>query len=114
MICSIAYAICENECRASWVWFLEALLDDVGKFDIQEWVFISDHQKVSLYFHTLRVFNVFLPKLTYKSCNVCCFQVLLHAFDILLPHMEYRYCIKHLHANMKSHGWKGHAYKDVL
>lgn len=33
---------------------------------------------------------------------------------ILMLETEQRFCLKHLHANMKSNGWKGQTYKDVF
>jgi hypothetical protein len=30
------------------------------------------------------------------------------------PGVEHRFCIRHLHANFKSNGWKGRAFKDEL
>lgn len=41
----IAYAVAGNECKASWTWFLETLLNDIAVDDQCRWVFISDHQK---------------------------------------------------------------------
>lgn len=39
---------------------------------------------------------------------------LLDAFEHLLPLHEHRYCLKYLHANVKSCGLKGQAIKEVL
>jgi len=36
------------------------------------------------------------------------------AVDHLLPHVEHRFCVRHLHANFKSKGYKGKAFKDEL
>jgi hypothetical protein len=49
----LAFGIVETECRASWKWFMELLLDDIGKD--KRHVFISDQQKVSgsLSFHVI-------------------------------------------------------------
>jgi len=41
----LAFGIVETECRASWKWFMELLLDDIGKD--KRYVFISDQQKVN-------------------------------------------------------------------
>jgi len=41
----LAFGIVETECRASWKWFMELLLDDIGKD--KRYVFISDRQKVT-------------------------------------------------------------------
>lgn len=39
---------------------------------------------------------------------------LLDTFEHLLPLHEHIYYLKHLHANVKSYGWKGQAIKKVL
>jgi hypothetical protein len=31
-----------------------------------------------------------------------------------MPGLEHRYCIRHLHANMKGKEWKGKEFKDAL
>jgi hypothetical protein len=31
-----------------------------------------------------------------------------------MPDLEHRYCVRHLHANMKGKGWKGKEFKDTL
>jgi hypothetical protein len=31
-----------------------------------------------------------------------------------MPGLEHRYCVKHLHANIKRKGWKGKEFKDAL
>lgn len=39
---------------------------------------------------------------------------MLDAFDILLLDTKRTYCLKHLHANIKSKTWKGQAIRDML
>jgi hypothetical protein len=34
--------------------------------------------------------------------------------DDLMPGLEHRFCLRHLHANFKKKGFKGKAYKDAL
>jgi hypothetical protein len=41
----LAFGIVETECRASWKWFMDLLMDDIGKD--KRYVFISDQQKVT-------------------------------------------------------------------
>jgi len=36
------------------------------------------------------------------------------AVDYLLPHAEHQFCVRHLHANFKSKGYKGKAFNDEL
>jgi len=31
-----------------------------------------------------------------------------------MPSLEHRYCVKHLHANLKRKGFKGKEYKNAL
>lgn len=31
-----------------------------------------------------------------------------------MPRLEHRYCVRHLHANMKGKGWKGKEFKDAV
>jgi hypothetical protein len=40
----LAFGIVETECRESWKWFMELLMDDIGRD--RRYVFISDQQKV--------------------------------------------------------------------
>lgn len=51
----ISYAVCENECRASCICFLEMLLEDVGMVDTRQWIFIYDRWKVSLYLSSIKL-----------------------------------------------------------
>lgn len=39
---------------------------------------------------------------------------MLDALEVLLPNNEHRFCVRHLHANFKSKGFKGLAFKDAL
>ena len=45
---SLAVAVMEAETKDSWTWFKNLLLADIG--DSKRWTFISDQQKVFLYF----------------------------------------------------------------
>jgi hypothetical protein len=36
------------------------------------------------------------------------------ALEELMPGLEHKYCVKHLHANLKMKGFKGKEYKDAL
>lgn len=56
----IAYAVVESECKESWAWFLEILVNDLGgPTECQKQTFISDQQKVYL-LHTYHCFNAYL------------------------------------------------------
>lgn len=45
----LAFAVVESECKESWRWFLELLLDDIGPD--RRWIFISDQQKVNFHYY---------------------------------------------------------------
>jgi hypothetical protein len=97
-ISPIAYAICESKTRDTWTWFLKTLLDDIGYPRDHMWSFMSDHQKV--------IFNVLscaLTKFTKKYFNMSLHNIikqgLIQALEELMPGLEHRYCVKHLHAN---------------
>ena len=36
------------------------------------------------------------------------------AVDIVLLHVEYRFCVRHLHANCKARGYTGKTFKNEL
>jgi hypothetical protein len=44
----LSIAVVKAETKDSWVWFLEALLSDLGPAPPQGWSFISDRQKVNI------------------------------------------------------------------
>jgi hypothetical protein len=35
-------------------------------------------------------------------------------WEDLMPGFKHRYCVRHLHVNMKRKGWKGKEFKDAL
>jgi hypothetical protein len=41
-------------------------------------------------------------------------QGLIQVLEELMSGLEHRYCVKHLHANVKGKGFKGKEYKDAL
>ncbi|XP_019192313.1 PREDICTED: uncharacterized protein LOC109186673 [Ipomoea nil] len=83
----VAYAIVEGETKQSWVWFLEFLKKDleISEGNEHEFTFMSDKQKG-----------------------------LIEAFEVVLPRVEHRFCVRHLHGNMKVAGFQGKALKDAL
>nr|KAJ0184843.1 hypothetical protein LSAT_V11C900494740 [Lactuca sativa] len=80
----LAYAIVESENTASWKWFLENLGDDLELGSNSNYTFISDRQK------GLQI-----------------------AVDQLFPNAEHRYCIRHIHDNMRKK-WGQTEYRDHL
>ncbi|CAI9269138.1 unnamed protein product [Lactuca saligna] len=80
----LAYAVVEAENFNSWTWFLINLGDDLGLYANSNFTFISDRQKG-----------------------------LLPALEKLFPAAEHRYCLRHLHENMKRK-WRGKEFKDCL
>ncbi|KAK4390501.1 hypothetical protein Sango_2113400 [Sesamum angolense] len=81
----IAYAVVGSETKQSWEWFLMLLKEDLHILRNDIYTFISDKQKG-----------------------------LLPAFENIFPGADNRFCVRHLHGNMKTAGWKGLAYKRAL
>ncbi|GJT65080.1 heat stress transcription factor B-4-like protein [Tanacetum coccineum] len=80
----LAYALVEAESKSSWCWFLRCLGDDIDLHPNSNFTFISDRQKG-----------------------------IIPAIKTVYPSAEHRYCLRHIHENMKQ-GWCGQAYKDLL
>ncbi|KAL0433329.1 UNVERIFIED_CONTAM: hypothetical protein Slati_2667200 [Sesamum latifolium] len=69
----IALAVVPVENREMWTWFLIELLEDLGGIEqSHQWTFISDRQKG-----------------------------LLEAVKQLAPHLEHRFCLRHMFENFK-------------
>ncbi|GAA0173330.1 hypothetical protein LIER_26970 [Lithospermum erythrorhizon] len=89
----LAYAVVEVENKSSWEWFLEYVYWDVKDSDdpdeaIQEqytWTFMSDKQKG-----------------------------LIEAFKTVMPNVDHRFCVRHLHGNFKRAVFNAQAFEDVL
>ncbi|XP_073119930.1 uncharacterized protein [Henckelia pumila] len=81
----ICYAMVERETKDSWMWFLQLLATDIGIGDGYGWTFMSDKQKG-----------------------------LIPAFESLFPIAENRFCVRHLHTNMKRDGFRGLSIKNLL
>ncbi|XP_071728105.1 uncharacterized protein [Rutidosis leptorrhynchoides] len=80
----VAYAIVESECYDSWCWFLELVASDLELDEMCNFTFISDRQKG-----------------------------LVSAVAKVFPVAEHRFCLRHIHENMKKN-WRGVAYKNHL
>ncbi|KAI3809479.1 hypothetical protein L1987_25455 [Smallanthus sonchifolius] len=80
----LSYAIVEAENLSSWTWFLNCLGDDLELDANSNFTFISDRQKG-----------------------------IIPALAKVFPCAEHRYCLRHIHENMKHH-FRGKAYKDML
>ncbi|GJX69309.1 mutator type transposase [Tanacetum coccineum] len=74
----------ETENTDSWTWFLTQLGDDLDLYKNSNFTFISDRQKG-----------------------------IIPATAKLFPCAEHRFCVKHIHKNMKQK-WKGATYKEHL
>ncbi|XP_076937523.1 uncharacterized protein LOC143605201 [Bidens hawaiensis] len=81
----VCYAIMESESNYSWTWFLELLSEDLEIGSNSWFTFMSDRQKG-----------------------------LLQAIQTLFPCAEHRYCLRHIHENMKLAGYRGRAVFDVM
>jgi len=130
----IAYAVAEAETKASWEWFIGLLVDDVyvGSGEGCGWTIMSDRQKVMftifpvsflllllllLLLFFFFFFLIFIVLLVFRTLLIELFayvQGLGPAVDHLLPHAEHRFCVRHLHANFKTNGYEGKAFKDEL
>ncbi|XP_031091088.1 uncharacterized protein LOC115996087 [Ipomoea triloba] len=83
----IAYALVEGENTQSWSWFLHLLCRDlqIDYVSQQYYTFMSDKQKD-----------------------------LIPAFQEVLAMVKHRFCVRHLHSNMKVAGFGGMPIKDAL
>ncbi|KAL0292259.1 UNVERIFIED_CONTAM: hypothetical protein Sradi_6996700 [Sesamum radiatum] len=81
----IAYAVVGGETRETWEWFLTHLRNDLNIHSDSDYTFMSDKQKGFIL-----------------------------AFETVFPTAENRFCVRHLHANMKRVGFKGLSYKKAL
>ncbi|XP_049365842.1 uncharacterized protein LOC125830706 [Solanum verrucosum] len=81
----IAYAIVEKENKEIWQWFLTYLMNDLEIEEQYLWTFMSDKQKGHI-----------------------------EAFDLVLPGVSHRFCVRHLHNNFKRAGYSGMALKNAL
>ncbi|KAK6793634.1 hypothetical protein RDI58_007087 [Solanum bulbocastanum] len=81
----IAYAIVEKENKEIWQWFLTYLMNDLEIEEQYLWTFMSDKQKG-----------------------------LIEAFDLVLPGVSHRFCVRHLHSNFKRAGYSRMALKNAL
>nr|KAJ0209959.1 hypothetical protein LSAT_V11C400177530 [Lactuca sativa] len=80
----LTYAVVEAENINSWTWFLRCLGDDIDLQANSNFTFISDRQKG-----------------------------LLQAIGTLYPCAEHRFCLRHIHENMKKM-WRGKVFQDML
>ncbi|CAI9304095.1 unnamed protein product [Lactuca saligna] len=80
----LAYGIVESENTESWKWFLNNLGDDLDLGRNSNFTFISDRKKG---LHT--------------------------AVEQIFPNAEHRYCIRHIHDNMRKR-WRQTEYRDHL
>ncbi|KAM0038177.1 putative transposase, mutator type, MULE transposase domain-containing protein [Helianthus debilis subsp. tardiflorus] len=80
----VAFAIVESESFNSWSWFLECLGEDLDLTSNSNFTFISDRQKG-----------------------------IIPAIQKVFPAAEHRFCLRHIHENMKS-TWRGDMYKNLL
>ncbi|KAG6507676.1 hypothetical protein ZIOFF_033027 [Zingiber officinale] len=81
----IAIAIVNNESCETWGWFLSLLKLDLNIEKDYEWAFMSDKQKG-----------------------------LIQAFNEVFPRANHRFCLRHLHGNFKTAGFRGEAFKNAL
>ncbi|XP_075098045.1 uncharacterized protein LOC142175360 [Nicotiana tabacum] len=80
----LAIAVVESECKESWTWFLESLIDQIGVPEEKGWTFMSDQQKG-----------------------------LLESFKKVMPNVDHRFCVRHMYANFKLR-FKDKKLKDLM
>nr|GEW56771.1 hypothetical protein [Tanacetum cinerariifolium] len=80
----LAYALVEAKTKSSWCWFLQCLGGDIYLHANSNFTFTSDRKKG-----------------------------IIPAIKTVYPSAEHKYCLRHIHENMKQ-GWCGKAYKDLL
>ncbi|KAL0427725.1 UNVERIFIED_CONTAM: hypothetical protein Slati_2947300 [Sesamum latifolium] len=81
----LAYVVVAGETRESWQWFLELLKGDLHIVRDDTYTFISDKQKG-----------------------------LIPAFECVFPGADNRFCVRHMHNNIKTAGFRGLAFKKGL
>ncbi|KAL0398914.1 UNVERIFIED_CONTAM: hypothetical protein Sradi_2234700 [Sesamum radiatum] len=81
----VAYAVVQRESKDTWEWFLTVLKQDLNIQRDEEFTFMSDKQKG-----------------------------LIQAFISVFPNSAHRFCVRHLHNNFKTAGFRGLAYKNAL
>ncbi|KAL0322201.1 UNVERIFIED_CONTAM: hypothetical protein Scaly_2516500 [Sesamum calycinum] len=81
----ICYAVVMRENRETWDWFLTLMKKDLMIQDDSTWSFMPDKQKG-----------------------------LVGALQELFPNAEHRFCVRHLHSNFKTFGFRGLAFKNGL
>ncbi|KAL0430742.1 UNVERIFIED_CONTAM: hypothetical protein Sradi_0700200 [Sesamum radiatum] len=81
----LAYAVVAGETRESWQWFLELLKGNLHILRDDIYTFISDKQKG-----------------------------LIPAFECVFPSPDNRFCVMHMHNNMKTAGFRGLAFKKGM
>ncbi|KAK4383291.1 hypothetical protein Sango_2791000 [Sesamum angolense] len=81
----LCYACVGGETRETWEWYLYLIKHDLHIENAHEWTFMSDKQKG-----------------------------LVPAFETVFPTSDNRFCVRHLHGNMKRAGFKGLAHKKAL
>ncbi|KAH0732222.1 hypothetical protein KY289_003410 [Solanum tuberosum] len=81
----IAYAIVEKENKEIWQWFLTYLMNDLEIEEQYLGTFMSDKQKG-----------------------------FIKAFDLVLPGVSHRFCVRHLHSNFKRAGYSRMTLKNAL
>ncbi|KAG8373238.1 hypothetical protein BUALT_Bualt11G0002900 [Buddleja alternifolia] len=81
----ISYDVVSGETKIAWEWFLMLLKEDLNIMRDDSITFLSDKQKG-----------------------------LIPAFEKVFPGADNRFCIRHLHGNMKRAGFRGLAHKLAL
>ncbi|KAK8683005.1 hypothetical protein V6N13_039081 [Hibiscus sabdariffa] len=81
----IVYAVVEIENTDTWKWFINLLSEDINIENQHSWTWMSDRQKG-----------------------------LISALQSLFPEAKHRFCVRHLHNNLKNEGFQGKGLKDAI
>ncbi|KAL0289865.1 UNVERIFIED_CONTAM: 30S ribosomal protein S12-A, chloroplastic [Sesamum angustifolium] len=81
----ICYVVVMKENKDTWDWFLTLLKMDLNVEECGPMTFMSDKQKG-----------------------------LVGALQELFPNAKHRFCVRHLHSNVKNYGFRGLTFKNIL
>jgi hypothetical protein len=110
----IAIVLIEAETKDSWTWFLECLISYLGSHERHTSpTFISDRQNVSYITYIILHIFFFFNILSYPL-HIGMMQGLVPSFDVVMPMVDHRICVRHLYANFRDKGFRGVALKELL
>ncbi|KAL8470316.1 hypothetical protein ACS0TY_032966 [Phlomoides rotata] len=88
----VAYAVVDKENGEIWEWFLTILKHDLS-IESDKFTFMFDKQKAFMFDKQ---------------------KGLIQAFESVFPGADHRYCVRHMHNNLKNTGFRGQAFKQIM